>query len=223
MSYLVYLARGDPLNERYLEQIAAAGFQFHPDDLYYENACCSTAAAQRPGLQRAVRHLWPVDVLIVVGLNALGNCVSDALTTLRAIEREGAATICLAPNRERFSAISGAALIESLELVVDFERVVRTFRGRHSHETASLRGSKSGRPFSMTESDQAQALLALSNGWTVSQVARNFNTSRQTIMRLRRAARGCEHPSDSAPDPASEPSTRVERAEQSVAPVKATL
>jgi len=59
--------------------------------------------------------------------------------------------------------------------------------GRHRRLTAKAEGATLGRPASLTVAQQEAVRAALQAGASVSELAREYDTSRQTIMRVRDA------------------------------------
>lgn len=52
---------------------------------------------------------------------------------------------------------------------------------------AKAEGKKFGRPSALTEAQKSEVLALLAQGIPVAQLARQFDTTRQTIMRIRAA------------------------------------
>jgi putative DNA-invertase from lambdoid prophage Rac len=77
--------------------------------------------------------------------------------------------------------------MRALEIAVEVERLAKRARALEAAAAAKRLGLPQGRPASLTDSQRNQALRALAAGKTVTAVAQAFNTSRQTIIRLRNA------------------------------------
>ena len=69
--------------------------------------------------------------------------------------------------------------------VAEFERDLLIERTQAGLERAKSQGKTLGRAPALTPAQQQQALQKLSEGVAVAQVARDFNTSRATIIRIR--------------------------------------
>jgi putative DNA-invertase from lambdoid prophage Rac len=190
MATVVYVfeeSRGVPTHERDLLEIDSAGFLVDMSAVFVERCSCTIAAAARPAFQRALRRLQAGDTMITTRLWCLGNSVQDVVATIGLLERRGIATICLAYGKSDLCSKEGLAFVETLRLAEELERVTRRSRAREAASAAKERGVAQGRPSSLSEAQQRQAMLGLDAGLTVTEIARSLNTSRQTIMRLRSA------------------------------------
>jgi putative DNA-invertase from lambdoid prophage Rac len=76
-----------------------------------------------------------------------------------------------------------------LSAVAEFERDLLLERTAAGLARARETGKVLGRPKALSDKQELLALARLAEGHSVSAVAREVNTSRQTIMRLR--TRGC--------------------------------
>jgi putative DNA-invertase from lambdoid prophage Rac len=72
--------------------------------------------------------------------------------------------------------------------VAEFERDLLIERTHAGIARARAEGKVMGRPSALTNAQQAQALQRLAAGESVSQLARDYGTTRQSIMRLRNKA-----------------------------------
>ena len=82
---------------------------------------------------------------------------------------------------------AGKMTMQVIAAVAEFERDLLIERTKAGISRARSQGKRFGRPLSLSQDQRAQALGRLASGATVSQVAREFATSRQTIMRVRNA------------------------------------
>lgn len=170
--------------EQTIEALGASGLVCEERNVCIDHEKCTLPAAERPVLQRTVRRLWPGDTLVTTHLCSLGNSIIDVLSTLRSVECAGATVVCLSLGRETTAPLDGQLLTQSLELVAELDHVMRQKRARQASDEAANRGLHVGRPSSLSCAQQEAALRALSSGQTVTAIARQFQTSRQTIMRL---------------------------------------
>jgi putative DNA-invertase from lambdoid prophage Rac len=189
MAELVYVfeeSRDTPTHERDLFDIDAAGYCVDMSAVFVEHGNCTLPAASRPTFQRLLRRLQPGDKLITTKLWALGNSVGDVVSTLQVLSQRQAGVICLAYGSDDLC-VEAHGFVQALQLADELERVTRRSRARQAASAARERGIAQGRPSSLTQPQQRQALLALGSGLSVTEIARSLNTSRQTIMRLRDA------------------------------------
>jgi putative DNA-invertase from lambdoid prophage Rac len=190
MSYVVYVfeeSKDRPTHEQELFDIDAAGFFVDMSAVFVEHCSCTTPAASRPAFQRTLRRLQSGDTLITTRLWSLGNSVADVVFTLKQLGERQISTICLAYGKVDLCAAEGASFVQALTLADELERITRRSRAREAASVAKERGIAQGRPSSLSSAQQKQALMSLSAGSSVTEIARSLNTSRQTIMRLRDA------------------------------------
>ncbi|SAK58423.1 transposon resolvase [Caballeronia fortuita] len=190
MAIVVYVfeeSRGIPTHERDLLEIDAAGYFVDMSAVFVERSSCTISAPSRPAFQRVLRRLQAGDTLITTKLWCLGCSVQDVIATLELLDRRDIATVCLAYGKSDLRSEEGRAFIQTLRLAEELEHITRRSRAREAANAAKERGVAQGRPSSLTDAQQRQAILALDTGATVTEIARSLNTSRQTIMRLRNA------------------------------------
>lgn len=93
---------------------------------------------------------------------------------------------CFALDGVDLGSPAGRMTMQVLSAVAEFERdllIERTQAG-----LARAEGTQLGRRPALTDAGQADAMKKLLNGVPLSQIAREFKTSRATIQRLRRKA-----------------------------------
>lgn len=187
MTFIVYIntAGDDNARERDLIEIDAAGFPIDMGSVLVEHASDSAGAASRPALQRAMRRLAFGDTLLVAHFGYLGNAISDVTATLKAVSARGARAICLESGAVDLAARGAGSPLNVLQLAGDVERCAKRTRALDAAAAAKKDGVVQGRPASLSHMQREQALGALAAGDTVSAVARDLRTSRQTIIRLR--------------------------------------
>jgi len=77
-----------------------------------------------------------------------------------------------------------------INTVAQFERDLLIERTQSGLARAKLNGKALGRPKILSELQRQKVIEHLQEGKAIALVARNFNTSRQTIMRIRDGLRG---------------------------------
>ena len=77
-----------------------------------------------------------------------------------------------------------------LSAVAEFERDLIIERTQSGLERAKVDGKKLGRRFSLNDVQQQSVMADLDSGKSVSEIARKFKTSRQTIIRIRKRMQG---------------------------------
>jgi DNA invertase Pin-like site-specific DNA recombinase len=149
--------------------------------VYREKA--SGAQTGRAQLRRALDQLAKGDVLMVTRLDRLARSTRDLLNTLAAITAKGAgfrslgdawADTTTAHRRLMLTVLGGLAERELLR--------ARTGEGR---EQAKTRGVKMGRKPKLTDHQKHEAVKRINAGKeTQGEIARSYNVSRWTILRL---------------------------------------
>jgi putative DNA-invertase from lambdoid prophage Rac len=170
-----------------LQEIAAAGFKVEPRRVVAETVSGNVATAQRRGFTRLLDRLEPGDVLVVTKLDRLGRNVMDVGTTVAKLAELGVRVHCLALGGVDLTSSTGKLTMNVLNAVAEFERDLLLERAQAGLSRAKAEGKTLGRPSSLTEDQRREIERRLREGIPVSALTREFNTSRQTIMRVRDA------------------------------------
>ena len=176
--------------ENQLHEIEAAGFAVDKRRIVSETVSGSSAIEQRPGFVKLMDRLERDDVLIVTKLDRLGRNAMDVTATVGKLADMGVRVHCLALGGADLTSAAGRMTMQVINAVAQFERDLLIERTNSGLARAKASGEKLGRPKALDEKRGAAARAALDAGATVSAVAKQFGTSRQTIMRVRDAAVG---------------------------------
>ena len=103
------------------------------------------------------------------------------------LDEIGARVHCLALGGVDLASSTGKLTMNVLNAVAEFERDLLVERTQAGLSRAKAEGKTLGRPLSLTEDQRREVERRLKVGETVSALAREFETSRQTIMRVRDA------------------------------------
>lgn len=171
--------------ENQITEVRAAGFAVQPSRVITETISGSTLAMQRPAFHRLVDRLEADDVLVVTKLDRLGRNAMDVRTTVDALAALGVRVHCLALGGVDLTSPAGRMTMQVIAAVAEFERDLLVERTQSGLARARKEGKMLGRPASLTEAQKRQIAARLDAGATVSALAREFGTSRQTIMRAR--------------------------------------
>lgn len=175
----------DQTPENQIGEIEAAGFAIEPHRVITETVSGSMAIAQREGFSRLIDKIEPGDVLVVTKLDRLGRDAVDVSTTVTRLEKEGVRVHCLALGGVDLTSSAGKMTMNVINAVAQFERDLLIERTQAGLARAKAQGRPLGRPQALS-SDQRQAVqVKIENGEAISAIAREFKTSRQTIMRVR--------------------------------------
>ena len=171
--------------ENQIQEIEAAGFHVEPRRIVTETISGSVAIAQRRGFSRLMDKLEAGDVLIVTKLDRLGRDAIDVSTTVRKLEELGVRVHCLALGGVDPASSAGKMTMSVINAVAQFERDLLIERTQSGLKRAKSEGKTLGRPARLNEKQKLDVLSDLAGGMSVSALARKFDTSRQTIMRVR--------------------------------------
>ena len=178
----------DQTPDNQLRDIATAGFAVAPHRIVTETVSGSRAMAQRPGFARLLDKMEQGDVLIVTKLDRLGRDAIDVSTTVARLEDAGIRVHCLALGGVDLTSSAGKMTMNVITAVAQFERDLLIERTQSGLARAQAAGQTLGRPSALSAEQQAEVKKRLQDGATVAALARHFQTSRQTIMRVRARA-----------------------------------
>jgi putative DNA-invertase from lambdoid prophage Rac len=168
-------------------EIKAAGFAIESQRLIEESISGSVAAKERPGFTKLIDRMESGDILVVTKLDRLGRNAMDVRATVENLASIGVRVHCLALGGVDLASPAGKMTMQVIAAVAEFERDLLIERTQSGINRAKAAGKKFGRPSALNKADQSTVLQKLAVGTNVSDLAREFKTSRQTIMRIREA------------------------------------
>jgi putative DNA-invertase from lambdoid prophage Rac len=181
----VRVSTAEQTTENQLREIRAAGFSLEARRTVAENISGSVAANQRKGFAKLVDRMETGDVLVVTKLDRLGRNAIDVRATVEGLAANGVRVHCLALGGVDLTSAAGKMTMQVLNAVAEFERDLLIERTNAGIERAKAEGKHLGRPSSLTDGQQREVLKRLAQGESVSALARELDTTRQTIMRVR--------------------------------------
>ena len=170
-----------------LGEVQAAGFTIEPRRIVAETVSGSIAAGQRRGFARLLDRLEVGDVLVVTKLDRLGRNAMDVGSTVARLADLGVRVHCLALGGVDLTSSTGKLTMNVINAVAEFERDLLVERTQAGLSRARAEGKRLGRPASLSVEQQAMVARRLEEGVAVSALAREFKTSRQTILRVKSA------------------------------------
>src|SRR5271155_3812376 len=174
------VSTADQSTDNQVREIAAAGFAVQPRRVVVETGSGSVAAVQRPGFRRLLDRLEPDDVLVVTKLDRLGRNATDVRATVESLATIGVRVHCLALGGVDLTSPAGKMTMQGIAAVAEFERDLLIERTQAGITRARIAGKRFGRPPALNAEQRERVINALAIGKTVSDVARQFKTSRQT-------------------------------------------
>ncbi|MGQ3660205.1 recombinase family protein [Citrobacter braakii] len=173
--------------ENQRREIEAAGFAIRPQRLIEEHISGSVAASERPGFTRLLDRMENGDVLIVTKLDRLGRNAMDIRKTVELLAGSEIRVHCLALGGVDLTSPAGKMTMQVISAVAEFERDLLIERTHSGIARAKASGKRFGRPSALTDEQKKSVLERLSTGMSVSAVACEFGTTRQTILRVKAA------------------------------------
>ncbi|AEA61792.1 MULTISPECIES: recombinase family protein [Burkholderia] len=182
------VSTSDQTTANQLREIEAAGFSVDKRRVVSESISGSVSADQRPGFAKLLDRMEEGDVLIVTKLDRLGRNAMDVRATVEGLAERGIRVHCLALGGVDLTSAAGRMTMQVLNAVAEFERDLLIERTHAGIARAKAEGKAMGRPSALSDQQRAEVLRELDAGASVAALARQFGTSRQTIMRVRDAA-----------------------------------
>ncbi|HDX4396355.1 TPA: recombinase family protein [Enterobacter bugandensis] len=174
--------------ENQRREIEVAGFAVKSQRLIEEHISGSVAASERPGFTRLLDRMENGDVLIVTKLDRLGRNAMDVRKTVEQLTASGIRVHCLALGGVDLTSAAGKMTMQVISAVAEFEKDLLIERTHSGIARARASGKRFGRPSSLNGEQQQVVLERLNAGVSISAIAREFSTTRQTILRVRKAA-----------------------------------
>ena len=171
--------------ENQIQEIEAAGFAVEPRRVVSETVSGSSAIEQRPGFMRLLDRLETDDVLIVTKMDRLGRSAIDVVATVDRLASMGVRVHCLALGGADLTSPAGRMVMTVLAATAQFERDLLIERTQAGLQRAKAEGATFGRPATLDKAQREAVQAGLAAGVSVSALARQHGTSRQTIMRAR--------------------------------------
>ena len=178
----------DQNTQNQIIEIKTAGFAIETHRLIEENISGSVAAKQRPGFIKLIDRMEQGDVLVVTKLDRLGRNAMDVRATVEQLASSGVRVHCLALGGFDLTSPAGKMTMQVIAAVAEFERDLLIERTQSGILRAKAAGKRFGRRPSLNTEEQTTVLKRLNAGDSVAKVAREFKTTRQTIMRVRETA-----------------------------------
>ncbi|CUI60625.1 recombinase family protein [Achromobacter xylosoxidans] len=175
----------DQTTDNQVREIEAAGFALTPRRTVAEHISGSVSAMERPKFKALSEKLEDGDVLVVTKLDRLGRNAMDVRSTVEALAAEGVRVHCLALGGVDLTSAAGRMTMQVLAAVAEFERDLLIERTNAGIKRAKADGKTFGRPSVLTPEKRQEVRQKLAEGVPVAQLARDYKTTRQTIMRVR--------------------------------------
>ncbi|CAI1241831.1 Putative DNA-invertase from lambdoid prophage Rac [Serratia ficaria] len=175
----------DQTTENQRREIETAGFAVRPQRIIEEHISGSVAASKRPGFIRLLDRMENGDVLIVTKLDRLGRNAMDIRKTVEQLVASDIRVHCLALGGVDLTSPAGKMTMQVISAVAEFERDLLLERTHSGIARAKAAGKRFGRPSVLNEEQKITVIARINAGISISAIAREFNTTRQTILRVK--------------------------------------
>lgn len=182
---LLQVSTLEQTTENQRREIEAAGFAIRSQRLIEEHISGSVAASERPGFIRLLDRMENGDVLIVTKLDRLGRNAMDIRKTVEQLAALDIRVHCLALGGVDLTSPAGKMTMQVISAVAEFERDLLLERTHSGIARAKAAGKRFGRPPILSEEQKQTVTERLNAGISISAIAREFNTTRQTILRVK--------------------------------------
>lgn len=179
------VSKAEQTTDNQIQEIAAAGFDVKPQRAVVETISGSVAASERNGFKKLLDKLEAGDVLVVTKLDRLGRNAMDVRATVEKLTALGVRVHCLALGGVDLTSPAGKMTMGVIAAVAEFERDLLIERTQSGLSRAKSEGKVLGRPQSLTKLQAEVVRGRVAGGQSVASLAREFGSSRQTIMRVR--------------------------------------
>ena len=181
------VSTADQTTDNQVQEIAASGFVVNGPRIVTETVSGSVAAMERKGFLALLNKLESGDVLVVTKLDRLGRNAMDVRSTVDHLANIGVRVHCLALGGADLTSPAGKMTMGVIATVAEFERDLLIERTQSGLARAKSQGKTLGRPQSLSEADAKAVMARLAQGEAVAALARDYGTSRQSIMRIRQS------------------------------------
>ncbi len=152
----------------------------------------SGAAAERPGLARALEHLRAGDTLVVWKLDRLGRSLPHLIETIARLQEREIGFKSLTEQIDTTTS-GGKLIFHVFAALAEFERDVIRERTRAGLTAARARGRRGGRPRALALGDARKVALAQSlyndGNHSIDEICTTLRVSRSTLYRYIKAKR----------------------------------
>lgn len=171
--------------ENQRREIEAAGFDVRAQRYIEEHISGSVAASERPGFIRLLDRMESGDVLIVTKLDRLGRNAMDIRKTVEQLADSDIRVHCLVLGGVDLTSPAGKMTMQVISAVAEFERDLLLERTHSGIARAKAAGKRFGRPSALNEEQKQVVIERINLGLSISAIAREFSTTRQTILRVK--------------------------------------
>lgn len=173
----------DQTTENQRGEIERAGYMV---DYWFADVGISgkTPASERPQFRRLLDQIRNGEKLVVAKLDRLGRDAMDVSATIKALAARRIEVVVLQLGSLDLASPAGKLMLAMLAAVAEMERDLLVERTQSGLARAKAEGKTLGRRPKTSEQDRSAIKQAHSEGASISALARRFDISRATIMRV---------------------------------------
>ena len=192
MSARVYgygrVSTAEQTTENQRQELESLGHELQAQRWFSDTISGKVPAKERPQFSKLLERMEAGDLLLVSKLDRLGRDMIDVLQTLKTLEERSIRVKVNALGDVDLTSAAGKVTVRVLAAVAEMERDLLVERTQAGLARAKAEGKQLGRPSKTSEEQRHTILARLHAGETVSQLARDYNVSRTSIINIRDAA-----------------------------------
>jgi putative DNA-invertase from lambdoid prophage Rac len=162
------------------------GFEIEPHRWFAETVSGGVPSSERKGFNKLLERLEAGDLLVVSKLDRIGRDALDVVSTIRRLAEKGIKVKVLALGDVDLTSTAGKAILGILATVAELEKDLIIERTKAGLARAKAEGKQLGRKSKTSASDRQIIRERLSEGVTVSQLARDYGISRASVITIRK-------------------------------------
>lgn len=182
------VSTADQTTDNQRQELETMGHTIEPHRWYTDTISGKVPAKERPQFAKMLDKLEAGDLLVVAKLDRLGRDMIDVMQTLRDLTAQGIRVKVVALGDTDLTSTAGKAVVGILAVVAEMERDMLVERTQAGLARAKAEGKQLGRPSKTSDTDRATIRSRLEAGESVSQLARDYDISRATVISIREAA-----------------------------------
>lgn len=169
-------------------EILAAGYSIDEGFFFADSGVSGKVPAlERPGFKRMLDRVRPYETIVVSKLDRLGRDAVDILNTLDLLKQMSVQIVVLQLGKLDLNSSAGRLMLTMLSAVAEMERSLIVERTVAGQARAWEQGKQKGRPRSYGKAEEEEIHVQLKAGISISQISRNFNISRATVLNIKNA------------------------------------
>ncbi|WP_058086534.1 recombinase family protein [Aquabacterium parvum] len=184
------VSTAEQTTENQRQELEALGHSLPAQRWFADTISGKVPALQRPQFAKMLDRMEAGDMLLVSKLDRLGRDMIDVMQTLKMLAERGVRVKVQALGDTDLTSTAGKAVVGILAAVAEMERDMLVERTQAGLARAKSEGKQLGRPSKTSEEDKQAIREQLEAGATVSQMARDYDISRASVIAIRDAAPG---------------------------------